>query len=145
VIPCAALDKNMVRQEDVRMGVSKEEEGLRRTVRSMVLALIPEVEGKPVVNVSAIQDHVHVCRRISGLHINEEEEFIAQGCDWVDPEEARPAELGDGMLIHLELVRVGRGYWYDGYFHWYFVYDPELVARSVAGDHAWVQSFLDAR
>jgi hypothetical protein len=28
------------------------------------------------------------------------------------------------------------------YFGWYFVFDPALVARSLAGDHSWVESFL---
>jgi hypothetical protein len=29
------------------------------------------------------------------------------------------------------------------YFGWYFVFDPALVARSLAGDHDWVGPFLD--
>ena len=28
------------------------------------------------------------------------------------------------------------------YFGWYFVSYPVLVARSQAGDHSWVESFL---
>src|SRR5262249_47592044 len=36
------------------------------------------------------------------------------------------------------------GWWQDMYFGWYFVFDPVLVARSLAGDHSWVGAFLDS-
>jgi hypothetical protein len=41
-------------------------------------------------------------------------------------------------------VRLGPGWWQDMYFGWYFVYEPGLVARSLAGDHSWVKAFLDS-
>jgi hypothetical protein len=111
-------------------------------LREAVRAVIPEVEGKPCVNVGGFDGGVYVCRSISGLH-TDEDCFNGQ-CDWVDPADARPDELTDGMAISCDCVRLGPGWWQDMYFRWYFVYDPPLVARSLAGDHSWVGAFLDA-
>jgi hypothetical protein len=111
-------------------------EDLRKAVRAM----IPEVERKPCVNVGGYDGGVYVCRRISGLG-TDEDCFNGQ-CDWVDPADARPDELTEGMAIDCASVRVGPGWWQDMYFGWYFVYDPVLVDRFLAGDHSWVASFL---
>jgi hypothetical protein len=62
----------------------------------------------------------------------------------VDPEDARPGELTDGMAIGLDCLDMGPGWFQDTYFGWYFVYDPALVARSMAGDHSWVKGVLGA-
>ena len=62
----------------------------------------------------------------------------------MDPEDARPGELTDGMAISCDCVRLGPGWFQDTYFGWYFVYDPGLVARSMAGDHSWVKGFLES-
>lgn len=113
-----------------------------KKLRKAVRALIPDVEGKPCVNFGDYDGGVYVCRRISGLHVDEDS-FNGQ-CEWVDPEDARPGELTDGMSISCACVEVGPGWWHDTYFGWYFVYEPTLVARSLAGDHSWVQPFLDA-
>ncbi len=59
--------------------------------REAVQTLIPEVEGRPCVNVGDHDGGVHVCRRISGLEIDEES--FKGTCEWVDPEDARPDEL----------------------------------------------------
>jgi hypothetical protein len=115
------------------------DEGLRKAVQ----ALIPEVEGKPCVNIGEYDGGVYVCRRISGLHTSEDS-FYGE-CDWVDPEDARPGELTDEMSISCDCVRLGPGWWLDMYFGWFFVYDPGLVARSLAGDHSWVKPFLKWR
>lgn len=112
------------------------DQGLRKAVQ----ALIVEVEGKPAVSIGGYDDGVYVCRRISGLQ-TDEDSFYGE-CDWVDPEDARPDELTDGMSISCDLVRLGPGWWRDMYFGWYFVYDPKLVARSLDGDHSWVNGFL---
>ena len=112
------------------------------SLRESVRAMLPEVEGKPCVNVGGYDGGVYVCRRISGLG-TDEDCFNGQ-CDWVDPADARPDELTDGMAISCDCVRLGPGWWQDLYFRWYFVYDPPLVARSLAGDHSWVGAFLDA-
>ena len=112
--------------------------GLREAVR----ALIPEVEGRPCVNVGDHDGGVHICRRISGLEIDGES--FRGTCEWADPEDARPGELTDGMVIDYDCARLGPGWWQDTYFGWYFVYDPELVARSLAGDHSWVKGFMEA-
>jgi hypothetical protein len=114
------------------------DDGVRKAVR----ALIPEVEGKPVVHTGSYDGGVYVCRRISGLH-TDEDSFNGE-CEWVDPEDARPGELTDGMSISCDCVRLGPGWWQDMYFGWYFVYDPALVTRSLAGDHSWVKPFLDS-
>ena len=110
--------------------------GLRKAVQAM----IPEVEGKPCVNIGDSEGGVYVCRRISDLHTVED--CFNGECEWVDPEDARPGELTDGMAISCDCVRLGPGWWLDMYFDWYFVYDSKLVARSLAGDHSWVQEFL---
>lgn len=65
-------------------------------------------------------------------------------CDWVDPEDSRPGELTDGMSISCDGVRLGPGWWQDLYFRWYFIHDPQLVSRAMAGDHSWVPAFLEA-
>jgi hypothetical protein len=111
-------------------------------LRSAVRALIPTVEGKPCVNVGEYDGGVYYCRRISGLH-TDDDSFNGE-CEWVDPEHARPGELTDGMSISCDCVRLGSGWWQDTYFGWYFVYDQDLVARTLAGDHSWVQPFLDS-
>ncbi len=109
-------------------------------LRAAVQAMIPGVEGKPCVNVDGHDGRVYGCRRISGLG-TDEDSFYGQ-CEWVDPADARPDELTDEMAISCDCVRLGPGWWQDMYFGWYFVYDPALVSRSLAGDHSWVGSFL---
>jgi hypothetical protein len=100
---------------------------LREAVRAMIL----EVQGKPCVNVGARVGGVYVCRRITDLATNE---VCFKGtCDWVDPADARPGELTDGMAISCDCLRLGPGWWQDGYFGWYFVFNPALVGRSLAG------------
>lgn len=79
--------------------------GLRKAVNAM----IPEVEGKPVVNTGFYDGGVYICRRISGLHTCEDS-YIEE-CEWIDPEEARPGELTDEMSISCDCVRLGPGWW----------------------------------
>jgi hypothetical protein len=67
--------------------------GLRKAVEAM----IPEVEGKPCVNIGDSEGGVYVCRRISDLHTVED--CFNGEREWVDPEDARPGELTDGMSI----------------------------------------------
>ena len=74
-------------------------EDLRKAVR----AIIPEVEGNPCVNVGGPDGGVYVCRRISGL--GTDEDCFNGHCDWVDPPDARPDELSDGMAIDCSSVR----------------------------------------
>jgi hypothetical protein len=110
-----------------------------------LMAMIPLAEGKPAVQVDGQNGSVFVCRRVSGLHVASEECTFYGECDWVDPPEARPDELTDGMAIsYPDCLQLGPGWWYDAYFDWYFVYDPALVARSLAGDHSWVSAFLNS-
>jgi len=111
-------------------------------LRESVRAMIPEAEGKPCVNVGGYDGGVYVCRRIRVL--GTDEDCFNGTCEWVDPPDARPDELTDGMAIDCASVRLGPGWWQDMYFGWYFVYDPALVARSLAGDHSWVGAFLDS-
>ena len=109
-------------------------------IREAVEAMIAEVEGKPCVNVGTYDGGVYVCRRLSGLEIDGES--LNGACEWADPEDARPDELTDGMRIYCDCVRLGPGWFQDTYFGRYFVYEPGLVARSLAGDHSWVEPFL---
>jgi hypothetical protein len=111
-------------------------------LRESVRAMIPEAEGKTCVNVGGYDGGVYVCRRVSGLATDED--CLNGTCDWVDPPDARPDELTDGMAIDCTSVRVGPGWWQDMYFGWYFVFDAALVAKSLAGDHSWVGPFLDS-
>ena len=110
--------------------------------REAVQAMILRVEGKPCVNVDAYDGRVYVCRQLSGLEIDDDS--LNGACEWVDPEDARPGELTDGMAISCDCVRLGDGWFQDTYFGWYFVVVPGLVARSMAGDHSWVEGFLEA-
>ena len=57
--------------------------------------------------------------------------------------------LGDSLTAGLRIgncdLEVGSEWWLDKYFRWWFVFKPECVARSLAGDHSWVGGFLRAR
>ena len=112
-----------------------------KDLRDSVHAMIPVVEGKPCVNVGGYDGGVYLCRRITNL--GTDEDSFNGTCEWVEPEDARPDELTDEMAISCDCVRLGQGWWQDRYFGWYFVYDPALVAKSMAGDHSWVSAFLD--
>ena len=48
------------------------------------------------------------------------------------------------MSISCDGVRLGPGWFQDLYFRWYFIHDPQLVSRAMAGDHSWVPAFLEA-
>ncbi len=108
--------------------------------RKAVRAMIAEVEGKPCDKLDGHDGGVYVCRRLWGLEIDGES--LNGACEWADPEDARPDELTDGMRIYCDCVRLGPGWFQDTYFGWYFVYEPGLVARSLAGDHSRVKPFL---
>jgi hypothetical protein len=108
-----------------------------------VTAMIPLAEGRPAVHVDGGDGSVFVCRRVSGLRLAPDECTFYGECDWVDPPEGRPDELTDGMAIsYPDCIQLGPGWWYDAYFDWFFVHEPALVARSLAGDHSWVGPFL---
>jgi hypothetical protein len=111
--------------------------------RKAVQAMIAEAEGKPCVNVDTHDGGVYVCRGLSGLMVDEDG-CLYGTCDWVDPEDARPGELTDGMAIGVDCLEIGPGWFQDTYFGWNFVYDTDLVTRSMAGDHSWVKGFLEA-
>jgi hypothetical protein len=102
--------------------------------------MIPRIEGKPCVNIDTMDRKAYTCRRIGELAI--EEDAVYGMCEWVDPAEARPDELTDGLAISQDGLQVGPDWWLDTYFNWYLVFTPELVARSLAGDHSWVDEFL---
>lgn len=59
-------------------------------IREDVQALIPKFEGKPCVNFGDYDGVVYVCRRLSGLELDED--YFNGMCEWVDPEDARPGE-----------------------------------------------------
>ena len=106
-----------------------------------VRAMIPFVEGEPCVCVERyLEAPVFHCRRVSGLHIDEYMSVNGR-CDWIEPSEARPDELPDQISIGYDCLEVGPGWWYDNYFHRWFVFDPDLVQRSLRGDHSWVEEF----
>lgn len=111
-------------------------------LRDAARVMIAEVEGKSCVNIGEYDGGVYVCRRLTELEIDED--CLNGMCEWVDPEDARPDELTDGMAISCDCVRLGPGWFQDMYLGWYFVYDPGLVGRSMAGDHSWVKGFLEA-
>jgi hypothetical protein len=119
------------------MGFGSWDEDLLASVRAM----LPLIEGKACVNIDTHDRSVYVCRRIGDLVVDEDS--VEGTCDWVDPEHARPGELTDGLAISCECLQIGPGWWLDTYFHWYFVFDPDLINRSLAGDHSWVGPFLD--
>jgi hypothetical protein len=110
--------------------------GLKRAVN----ALIPEVEGKTIINTGFYDGGVYVCRRISGLY-TDGDSFNGE-CEWVDAEDDRPGELTPEMSICCSCVRLGPGWWADIYFGWYFIYDPKAVEHTLAGDHSWAERFL---
>lgn len=102
--------------------------------------MFARISGKPCVNIDAETRAVFVCRRIHNLRV---EQGVVWGmCDWHDPAESRPDELTDELAIGCDLLDVGENWWFDIYFGWYLVFDPELVARSLDNQHSWVPEFL---
>ena len=102
-------------------------------------AMARRVEGKPCVHVG--QDGTSfLCRRLSDVKVDET--WVEGRCDWVEPADERPGELGDGFLVSHDCLVLGPDWWFDDYFGWYFVVDPALVDRSFAGDRSWVAAFL---
>ena len=115
------------------------------------MAMIPLAEGKPLVRVAPQnkliprEESVFVCRQISGLHVASDEWCFRGDCDWIDPPVSRPDNLVKVMEISCgDCLKLGAGWWYDGYFDWYYVFDPALVVKSLRSDHAWVTGFLEA-
>ena len=82
--------------------------------REAVQALIQEIEGKPCVNAGTYDGEVDVCRRLSGLEVDDDS--LNGECDPVDPKDARPDELTDGMAINCDCVRLGSGRFQNIYF-----------------------------
>jgi hypothetical protein len=105
--------------------------------------MIRRIKGKPCVCIDSNDRSVYVSRRIDDLVITEDS--VEGMCDWVEPYDARPGELTDGLAISNDCLQVGPGWWLDTYFNWYFVFDARLVRRSLTGDHSWVSPFLDKR
>ncbi len=102
--------------------------------------MFSRINGKPCVNIDANTRTVYVCRSIQDLRVNE---GVVEGvCDWLDSGDSRPDELTDGLAIGCDLLDVGDDWWFDIYFSWYFVFNPDLVRRSFNHDHSWVQGFL---
>lgn len=113
-----------------------------------VKELIRAAEGEPVVYVNARDGSLFVCPRISKLRVASAEWTFYGRCKWIDPPapDDWPDALPETMAISCgDCLKMGRGWWYDGYFDSYYVYDPKLTARSLARDHSWVGPFLAAR
>jgi hypothetical protein len=114
-------------------------------IRDALRAMFPRVEGRPCVYVSRYTRRVFACRRVHGLRVEAvagEGDSVAGWADWVDPPEGRLDYLTDEFLIGFDCLEVGPRCWYDRYFQAWFVFDPEMVARSEGGDHAWVGAYL---
>lgn len=105
-----------------------------------VQSMIPEIVGKPFVNLDSQDKSVYVSRRIYDVEVTET--AIEGMCEWVDPEDVRPGELTDGLMISCDCLKIGPNWWLDTYFNWYCVFDPELALQSLRGDHSWVDAFL---
>jgi len=112
-----------------------------------LVKMIPRIYGKPCVMVSR-DGPVFVSRRIFGIRIEwawAEYYLLRARNSWVDPQRARPDSLTAGLRIGNDDLEVGSEWWLDKYFRWWFVFKPECVARSLAGDHSWVEGFLRGR
>jgi hypothetical protein len=111
-----------------------------------LVTMIPLIHGKPCVNVTS-DGSVCVSRRIFGIRVEWDSigqsvfyQLLAKNA-WVDPPRKRPDSLTEGLAIGSDCLEVGPTWWFDTYFRWWFVFDPALVARTVAGDHSWVGEF----
>ena len=109
----------------------------------MCLALqqmVPHIEGKPCVYLTRFTRQVFVCR---GLHdIRVSHDAIAGKHDWVDPQETLLDYLSEEFELSYDVLEYGGHCWYDNYFQAWYVFDPEMVERSMRGDHAWVGPYL---
>ncbi len=102
--------------------------------------MIPRIEGKPCVYINRYTKQVFVCRGIRDVRANADS--VVGRNDWVDPPELRLDYLTDEFEISYDLLQFGPVCWYDSYFQGWYVFDPEMVARSMRGDHAWVKPYF---
>jgi|GEM_PF-5334517 len=115
-----------------------------------LVKMIPIIYGKPCVCATSRGGSVFVSKKIFGVRI--EWGSIGQSINyqvlaenaWVDPPRTRPDSLTEGLAIGHDCLEVGPNWWFDTYFRWYFVFDPEMVAQSLAGDHSWMPTFLNS-
>lgn len=107
-------------------------------IQEALREMIPRIEGRPCVFVSRYTRLVFVSRSIHGVEAHKD--HVSGTNDWVDEE--RLDYLTDDFVIGYDLLEIGPVCWYDRYFQSWYVFDPEKVARSVAGDHTWVPSYL---
>jgi hypothetical protein len=103
--------------------------------------MFTRISDQPFVSIDTATTRSYVCVRIGNLRVNE---GVAEGtCEWQDPPESRPDEMTDGIAIGCDLLDVGEDWWFDMYFHWYYVFEQSLVSRSLNGDDSWVPSFVE--
>ena len=109
-------------------------------MRDALRAMIPRIEGKPCVYLNRYTKQVFVCLGISDIRA--EEDCVTGMNRWIDPPESRLDYLTDEFSLGYDLLEFGPNCWYDEYFQAWYVFDPEMVARSMQGDHAWAGPYL---
>ena len=109
-------------------------------MRDALRAMITRIEGKPCVYLNRYTKQVFVCSGISDIRADED--LVAGRNRWVDPPEARLDYLTDEFSLGYDLLQFGPDCWYDEYFQAWYVFDPEMVARSMRGDHTWAGPYL---
>lgn len=104
--------------------------------------MIPTLEGKPAVYVIGFREElvIFVSRRTSDIQMDDE--MILWKNDWVDPVDEWVDDIGEELSIGEGCLEVAPGHWFDCYFGAWFIFEPDLVAQSLAGDDSWVGPYL---
>ncbi|MFO0959552.1 MAG: hypothetical protein U0800_19310 [Isosphaeraceae bacterium] len=110
--------------------------------RAAAEAMFPAIEGRPAVYVEPSRDQLRVFAigKVSNLRM--EVDSVWWTNDWLDRKDSWPDEITDEFFISEDCLTVGPGCWYDTYFGSWFLFDPERVARSLAGDDGWIPAYL---
>lgn len=106
--------------------------------------MFAEIEGKPCVLVqpSGGVSYVYLIGTLDRLRL--EVDCVAGRNKFIGRNDSWPDELlhGDEFMISEDCLEVDSEWWRDTSRNEYLVFAPDKVARSFAGDDAWVESCL---
>lgn len=104
--------------------------------------MIPGIEGKPAVYVMAFGGEliIFVSQRTSNIQMDDE--MIIWSNDWIDPIDAWIDDIQEELSIGEGCLEVAPGWWFDCYFGSWFIFDPDMVAKSLARDDSWIGPYL---
>ena len=110
--------------------------------RAAFQRMIPVVEGRPGVLVQPFNGtiQIFVAGRVGQLRVEVDSVWWVN--EWLDRNDSWPDEVTDEFAISDGCLVVTTGWWYDSYFGCWFVIDPTMAEKSLAGDDSWVGPYL---